>query len=367
MSRALALAVLFFAGRPAWQQAQSAPDLRTRVEAALADGLSPDELRTLADEGLRQAEQATSRSGLWGALGLVAELCQAGPAAQARAVRARALGLLARHDSDSLRWSTLLTRGFLPPFERLPGEAWASELEAYDRRLEELLAAAPNDRVRAELLYARAFARVFLERRRDWLGEAGRGVALELLDELQRRFGALPVPGAADPALETVGRRAQEDHDELSRLCFGALAPPTAGVDLEGRPLDLAEHRGQVVVLDFWTSFCQPCLALVPSTRALLDELAGEPLVWLGVCGDDEREAGSATARRVGMSWRNLWDGPLGTEGPASTAWRVAARGWPSVFVIDAEGRIRAKLCGKEEVEAELASVLRALLGEGRD
>ena len=59
---------------------------------------------------------------------------------------------------------------------------------------------------------------------------------------------------------------------------------------------------------------------------------------------------------------RNLWDGPLGTEGPASIAWNVRAMGWPSVFVIDQAGRIRFKLRGKDQVETELEAAIRSLL-----
>lgn len=358
----LTLVMLPFAAPTRARDGGTELDLRTKVEAALADGPTAEELETLADEGLRLAAAATSRSQLWNALGLVADLCQAGPRVETRAVRERALELLARHDSDTRRWSSLVTQRFLPPFTGIPREAWAEELAEYDRTLDALYAAANDDRVRAELLCAKAFARVFLERRQDWLGAARRAEALELLGELELRFGALPVPGAAEPELETVGRRARQHAYELEHLGFGAPAPPTAGVDLEGRPLDLADHRGQVVVLDFWTSFCQPCLALVPSARELLDELADERVVYLGVCGDTDRAAGRSTAQRVGMLWRNLWDGPLGTEGPASTAWNVAAEGWPAVFVIDAEGRIRGKLFGEERVEAELEPAVRALL-----
>ena len=92
----------------------------------------------------------------------------------------------------------------------------------------------------------------------------------------------------------------------------------------------------------------------------IAESLARVPGIQLDrdVNGDPDRALAAATAERVGMPWRSLWDGPRGTEGPAATAWRVATVGWPSVFVIDERGRIRAKLRGHDQIERELETVL---------
>ena len=364
MTRGTALALLFAAMPVVAQDGASVSDLRTRLEGATVRGLSAREFEKLADEGLRLAGAGGARREFWSAMAVVAELCAVGPFVDVRSVRARALELLAQRDTDTARWSSLVTRSFLPAFAGIPRGAWASELAGHDGVLDALVEASESDRVRAELTYAKACSRIYINRRWDWLSEAQRRQTLELLADVEGRFGNLPVPGTAHPESETVGRRARQDQLGLTRLYFGAPAPPTAGVDLDNVPLALNEHRGSVVVLDFWTSFCQPCLALVPGVRDLLVELEGEPVVYLGVCGDPDRGEGAATAKRVGMTWRNLWDGPLGTEGPAAKAWDVAAVGWPSVFVIDAEGRIRHKLLGKACVEAELDKAVRTLLAE---
>jgi len=102
----------------------------------------------------------------------------------------------------------------------------------------------------------------------------------------------------------------------------------------------------------------------VPVIWDLMADLAEDPVVYIGINGDTDRLAGLATAKRVGMTWRNLWDGPEGTNGPASLAWNVPALGWPSVFVLDPEGRIRFKLHGKAQVDAELEQAIRTLLAE---
>lgn len=335
---------------------------------ALVPGSVPTQLASepgpTSAELLARAEDATTRAGFWGAVSLLANLCAEAPPDEAREVRALALALLVREESDTLRWSALLTKRFLPDFASLPRDEWAAELGAYDELLDALRVTSNSTRVRAELLHAKGHARVFINRRWDWLDEQQLRAALALERDLEARFGAQAVPGGGDPQRDTVGRRARQHAGELTRLQFRAPAPATAGVDLDGQALDIADHRGQVVVLDFWSTFCQPCLALVPHVNELLARLAGEDLVYLGVNGDTERAAGRATAQRVGMRWRNLWDGPRGTAGPAAEAWGVGALGWPTVYVLDRAGRIRFKLSGRERIERELEGALRALLAE---
>ncbi len=318
---------------------------------------------TLADAALTRASAIEgSRGTFWRAMTEVARLCEQGPRRATRSVRTRALELLAERASDTQRWSSLLTRQFVPDFRGLAGDALAAELMHYDGALATLQSAATEDRVRAELLSARAFGRLAIDRRWDTLPAAQRDAATQLYDALEHEYGALRVPGGREG--DTVGARARAQRRELVDLAFGAEAPPTMGQDLAGEPLDLASHRGKVVVLDFWTSFCQPCLALVPTARRLVQSLADPALVYIGVCGDPDRAQGRATARRVGMPWRNFWDGPDGTDGPIASTWAVGAVGWPSVFVIDRRGRIRAKLRGLEQIDAELESLIVQLLAE---
>jgi len=336
--------------------------LRDRMELARERGWQPADVRDLAREITGAARAATSIGRFLGALGLAAELCQAAAPTEARTLRADALALLAQRACDTQRWSALVLSGFVPNFGALPREAWAEELEEYDQIVDELLGAKVSRRARAELESARAFARVKLDRHWDWLPAEQRREALAALAEVRARYGADRCPGASEETGETVGQRAERFAALLTQLAFGAVAPPTRGIDLAGEPIDLEDMRGNVVVLDFWTSFCQPCLQLVPAARELLAELDDDALTYIGVCGDQDRLSGQATAQRVGMPWRNLWDGPNGTNGPAATAWHVNAVGWPTIYVLDQAGRIRAKLYGKDEIEQRLAGIVRRLM-----
>lgn len=185
-------------------------------------------------------------------------------------------------------------------------------------------------------------------------------MTLQLLKNIQNEYGALPCPGSRGDVITTVGKRAAAHEFELQRLHFRAKALSTVGNDLSGDAIDISDHKGKIVLLDFWTSFCTPCLAMVPDTLRLLAKLQNEPVVFIGVNGDSTRKQGLRTAKRLNMTWRNFWDGS--PDGPIATSWRVT--GSPTLFVIDGAGRIRYKFRGKEQIDAGVESAIVSLLAE---
>ena len=251
-------------------------DLRLQFASDKADEISTAEFARLSERALVLAEAAGSRGKFWNLIGLLAELCEAGPYDAVSAVRARSLGLLVQRFTDTHRWSSIVSNRFAPALERIPRELWRSQLKTYDQTLDALSESTGSDRIKAELMYAKVMLRVQINRRWDWLTEADRLATLQLLKCLQDEYGILTCPGSRREPVETVGARAAAHEYEITRLHFNAPAPSTAGVDLEGQPLDISDHKGDIILLDFWTSFCTPCLA-----RHTPQSIVPEPLVQL--------------------------------------------------------------------------------------
>jgi thiol-disulfide isomerase/thioredoxin len=125
----------------------------------------------------------------------------------------------------------------------------------------------------------------------------------------------------------------------LPNLKVGKAAPEIVGEDLDGRPLRLSDHRGKVVVVCFWATWCGPCMAMVPHERELVARLEGKPFILLGVNSDDasDRDKARAAIIEKRMTWPSWWDG--GLRGAIQTAYDV--RHWPTVYVLDPSGVIR--------------------------
>lgn len=80
---------------------------------------------------------------------------------------------------------------------------------------------------------------------------------------------------------------------------------------------------------------------MYPHERSLVEKLAGEPFAIIGVNSDDDLEALKPVLEEENITWRSFWNGPEGTQGPISEAWNV--QGWPTTYLIDADGVIRFK------------------------
>ena len=81
-------------------------------------------------------------------------------------------------------------------------------------------------------------------------------------------------------------------------------------------------------------------MADVPHERSLVKRMEGKPFAIVGVNSDKDRAAARKVCAEVGISWRSFWDGGS-TSGPIATRWSV--QGWPTLYLIDGEGRIRYK------------------------
>jgi hypothetical protein len=79
---------------------------------------------------------------------------------------------------------------------------------------------------------------------------------------------------------------------------------------------------------------------MYPHERSLVEKLADKPFVIIGVNSDKDRDKLKETIKEEKITWRSFWNGGS-TSGPISTEWNV--RGWPTIYVIDADGVIRHK------------------------
>lgn len=150
----------------------------------------------------------------------------------------------------------------------------------------------------------------------------------------------------------------------LPNLQVGGIAPSIDGKDLDGNALTLEGYRGKVVVVVFWGSWCGPCMAKVPHERELHKRLQGKPFALLGVSCGDTLDLAKETVKKNKMDWPSWWDGDETRSGPIQTDYDI--QHWPSVFVIDADGVIRAIDVHGAELDAAVDEAL-AMIDKRRD
>jgi hypothetical protein len=80
---------------------------------------------------------------------------------------------------------------------------------------------------------------------------------------------------------------------------------------------------------------------MYPHERSLVKRLADKPFALIGVNSDKDLEKLKPRLSEEQITWRSFWNGPEGTGGPISKRWGVT--GWPTIYVLDHKGVIRAK------------------------
>jgi thiol-disulfide isomerase/thioredoxin len=119
-----------------------------------------------------------------------------------------------------------------------------------------------------------------------------------------------------------------------------AIAPGTAAPDftlrqLAGAPLRLRELRGQVVMLNFWASWCGPCREEMPLLGRLHEKYRGSGFALLGVNVDDDPKNAAGVVERLRTGFPVLLD----TDKAVSRLYEVKAM--PSTLLIDRDGVLR--------------------------
>jgi cytochrome c biogenesis protein CcmG/thiol:disulfide interchange protein DsbE len=135
----------------------------------------------------------------------------------------------------------------------------------------------------------------------------------------------------------------------------GSVAPAFALADLDGNPVRLEDLRGRPVVLNFWASWCGPCVEEFPLLREAADRHAGDDLAIVGIVYQDRSEAARDFMARNGGSWPAVMD-------PGD---RVAAAygilGPPETFFIGRDGTIVARQIGQfsaTSLEEKVAAII---------
>jgi peroxiredoxin len=138
-----------------------------------------------------------------------------------------------------------------------------------------------------------------------------------------------------------------------------ATAPDFTLRSLGGPNLRLAEQRGQVVLINFWATWCAPCRQEMPHLNALYQKYRGAGFVLLGVNVDDDAKAAAALASQLGLRFPVLLD----TDKQVSRLYDMSSM--PATLLVDRDGKVRFLHRGyRDGFEATYDSQIRGLLKE---
>lgn len=165
---------------------------------------------------------------------------------------------------------------------------------------------------------------------------------------------------SGSPNIEAVKNEFVQNKKRMESMNFlapGKEAPVFTQNDVNGKPLSLADLRGNVVLLDFWASWCGPCRKENPNVVALYKKYQDAGFTVMSVSLDDNKAAWLAAIQKDGLIWPNHVSDLKKWSNEASKMYQVS--GIPFTVLIDREGKIiDTKLRG-----IELEQALKTIFG----
>ena len=146
---------------------------------------------------------------------------------------------------------------------------------------------------------------------------------------------------------------------DLRAYAVRVAPPPFSGSALDGRLLSMAEHRGKVIVLNFWATWCIECRSEMPVFERLQREFGPRGLTIVGVNARESKDVVTRYARELGLTFPLVLD----PDGRINVLYGVI--GLPATFVVGRDGRAIAFAIGAREWQGTPArALIQALLEE---
>ncbi len=177
---------------------------------------------------------------------------------------------------------------------------------------------------------------------------------VELVKQLKRDFADTKSGQSADQILESIQK--QEQSKKIQRtLVAGAKFPDFNEKDVAGKALSVANYQGKVVLVDFWATWCGPCVAELPNVLKTYEKHHSKGFEIIGVSLDQDENRLTTFTKQKNMSWQQYFDGKgWGNK----LAVKYGINSIPATFLLDGDGKIIARDLRGEQLEEAVAKAL---------
>lgn len=150
---------------------------------------------------------------------------------------------------------------------------------------------------------------------------------------------------------------AQEDPNVYwdPKIVKGSEPYALNGSDTTGKKLNLADYKGKVLVLDFWATWCGPCVHEIPTVLETYKKYHDQGLEILGISLDNKKEDLDKFMVKTPLPWAQVLDRELGKEGNAN---HYGVKAIPFVLVIGKDGKVAAVNARGDDLEPAIKEAL---------
>jgi thiol-disulfide isomerase/thioredoxin len=170
-----------------------------------------------------------------------------------------------------------------------------------------------------------------------------------------KEFGTL-FAASTDDELHRYGERIAEGIPKRPADLTGKQIPIT-GTLYEGGQFDIAKWKGNVVLVDFWATWCGPCRAMLPELQVLHERYQSRGFEIVGVNLDEDRDALKGFLEETPLPWPNIVDAESPAEGQMAKRYGIV--GIPTTFLLDKDGKLVATNLHGEQLATKIEALLR--------
>ncbi len=220
----------------------------------------------------------------------------------------------------------------------------APELKEFDALLAKHKGEKTDEVAQIQLMEAMLYLQV--------LDNTDKGV--ELIKQLKRDFPDTKPAQNADRILDSLKK--QEEAKKLrAALAEGSKFPDFSEKDTAGKPLSIANYKGKVVLLDFWATWCGPCVQELPNVIKTYDAYHKKGFEIIGISLDKDRQKLASFTKEKNMAWPQYFDG-LAWQNKLAVKYGVSSI--PATYLLDGQGTIIGKDLRGEDLEQAVAKAL---------
>ena len=127
--------------------------------------------------------------------------------------------------------------------------------------------------------------------------------------------------------------------------------------DVAGKPLSIDNYKGKVVLIDFWATWCGPCVAELPNVLKVYEKHHGKGFDIIGISLDQDEAKLTSFTKQKNMTWQQFFDGQGWGNKLAA---KYGVNSIPATFLLDGEGKIIGKDLRGEALEEAVTKALGA-------
>lgn len=222
---------------------------------------------------------------------------------------------------------------------------FTNELKQFDALIAKNPNAKPDDLAQIALLKAMLYLQVF--------DEPAKGTAL--LKKIKTDYPTSKIAGRVDMMLQQIAKQsaAKKIQDKLKP---GSEFPDFNVKSLDGKPLSVASHKGHIVLVDFWATWCGPCRAELPNVIETYKKYHDKGFDIIGVSLDSDKDKlESFLKKQDGMTWPQYFDG----KGWSNTlAEKYGVEAIPFTILVGPDGKIIGTNLRGEKLGEAVSSAL---------